>query len=189
MGTAAAEAAKLQEGLIMSEREPRELWEETEDTAQNDSQEQEEAGVEEAPGGEPDYRDRWLRAAAEVDNLIKRTRRDVERARRSERTVILKAFLDVLDNFDRALAMEGAETNQWLEGFEATRRQMLETLEKFGARPFTSEGELFDPHRHEALGMAKVPNVDEGTIVEVIQTGYTLDNEELLRPAKVIVAS
>ncbi len=128
------------------------------------------------------------RIAAELDNVRKRARRDLERARRDERVGVVGGFLDVLDNFDRALAMPGAESNQWIEGFEATRAQMLDVFARFGVRPFESLGQAFDPNFHEAVAMASVANAEEGTVVEVIQTGYVLDETEVIRPAKVVVA-
>jgi len=172
----------------MSERERNELDTENGHEGQNDPQTADGPEAVEEHSSEPDFRDKYLRAAAEVDNLLKRIRRDVERARKSERSVVLKAFLDVLDNFDRALAMPGAEGNQWLEGFEATRQQMLETLKRFGATPFDSLGEPFDPHRHDAVAIAHIPDKEDGTVVEVIQMGYEFEDEDILRPAKVVVA-
>jgi len=138
--------------------------------------------------GDDPWRDRFLRTAAELDNVLKRSRRDVDRARRQERARVLCGFLEVLDNFDRALGMQGAEGNEWLAGMEATRQQMLDVLKGFGAAPYEALGERFDPMRHEAIAMASVPGKEEGTIVEVIQAGYLMDGEEVIRAAKVIVA-
>ncbi len=162
--------------------------------------ESEEAGENAVPDGSPPEGARdegeevtaWMekahRLAAELDNTRKRARRDVERARRDERVAVLAGFLDVLDNFDRALALQGAESNQWLEGFEATRAQMLDVLARFRVQPFESLHEHFDPNWHEAVAMASVPGQEEGTIVEVIQAGYVLNKDDVIRPAKVVVA-
>lgn len=137
--------------------------------------------------GDP-WRERFLRTAAELDNVLKRSRRDVDRARRQERAKVLCGFLEVLDNFERALALQGAEGNEWIAGIEATRQQMLEVFRSFGATPFDALGEAFDPMRHEAIATARIPGKAEGIVVEVIQTGYLLDGEETIRAAKVVVA-
>ena len=100
---------------------------------------------------------------------------------------MLRGFLDVLDNFDRALGMQGAEANEWIDGFGAIRAQMLETLRRFGAEPFDAIGEQFDPNIHEAIATAHIPEKDEGEVVDEIQTGYRFSDGTILRPAKVIV--
>lgn len=129
--------------------------------------------------------DRWKRAAADLDNFRKRTQRDAELMRRRERENVLLAWLDVIDNMERALTVEGAAANPWYDGVEAVHQQMLGVLKKFDAVPFDARGELFDPERHEAVATANLPDQPEGLIVETIQTGYLMDGK-VLRHAKVI---
>lgn len=133
-------------------------------------------------------RNKWLRAAADLENLRKRTARDVELARARERENLLRSFLDVLDNLERALDTHGAESNPWLEGLEAIQQQMLDVLKTYGATPFQSIGELFDPNRHEAVATVNLPDKESGQIVDVTQVGYAMNTGTVLRPAKVIVA-
>jgi molecular chaperone GrpE len=138
---------------------------------------------------EADLREKLLRTLAELENFRRRSVRDQEMARRREREEILRAFVGVLDTFDIALNSKGAEGNQWLEGFNAIREQMLSTVAQFGARPMDALGTAFDPHQHEAVAMAHVADAGEGQIVEVVQTGYAFEDGTVLRPAKVIVNS
>jgi molecular chaperone GrpE len=133
-----------------------------------------------------DMRNNWLRALADFDNLRKRTSRDIESARGRDRANILRGFLDVLDNLDRALAATGGEENKWLQGIEAIRRQMLDVFRNFGAQPFESKGQPFDAQRHEAVATANLPDQPEGTVLDVIQQGYAM-GDTILRPAKVVV--
>lgn len=129
--------------------------------------------------------ERWKRAAADLDNYRKRFDRELARLRQVDREILLRAWLEVVDNMERALCAEGASSNPWYEGMEAIHQQMLEVLASFGAKPIVPMGEKFDPKFHEAVATATLPDLEEGTIVEVVQTGYTLDGRAL-RPAKVI---
>ena len=129
--------------------------------------------------------DRWLRAAADLDNYRKRFGRELDRLRLAERGQILLAWLEVVDNMERALAAEGAASNPWFAGMEAIYQQMLGVLKRFGAEPFEAMGQMFDPRRHEAVATANLPDRPEGAIAEVVQTGYAWDGR-VLRPAKVI---
>lgn len=139
-------------------------------------------------GERDDLNHRLLRLAADLDNMRKRTSREVETARQREREGILRGMIEVLDNFERALAAGGAEQNEWIDGLEGIRLQMLDVLRRNGARPFDALGEKFDPTRHEALSTVPSPDKPEGTILEVIQTGYAFEDGTVLRPAKVLVA-
>ncbi|HUT23839.1 MAG TPA: nucleotide exchange factor GrpE [Sumerlaeia bacterium] len=133
-------------------------------------------------------REKWLRALADLDNLRKRTSRQIAKSVQNERRTILSAFLEVVDNLDRGLKAHENEENEWVEGMKALRRQMLDVLKQFGVEPFESMDKPFDPHRHEAVAHARVPDRPEGTIVEVVRQGYAFDDETLLRPARVIVS-
>lgn len=134
-----------------------------------------------------DFREKWMRAVAELANLRKRMTREIELSRVRERETVLRGFLEVLDNFDRALGLEKSEGNEWREGFGAIRAQMLETLRRFGAEPFDVIGEPFDPNIHEAIATVNISEKEEGEIVEEAQTGYRFMDGTILRPARVIV--
>lgn len=150
-----------------------------------------------APAGEGDdaaetaaaeLADKVLRLAAELENVRKRARRDVELSRRRERAEVLGAFLDVLDNFDRALAAQGAEENMWREGIEGIHKQFAAVFARLGVRPLVALGEPFNPELHEAVAMTEVPDTPEGIVVDVTQKGYILEDGEVLRPARVVVS-
>ena len=132
-----------------------------------------------------DLEDRWKRAAADLDNYRKRFDRELDRLRQLDRETILRAWLSVVDDMERALCSQGASASPWYEGMEAIHARMLAVLDQFGVKPFVPTGETFDPDRHEAVATANLPDQPEGKIVEVVQTGYLLDGK-VVRPARVI---
>jgi molecular chaperone GrpE len=134
------------------------------------------------------FRERWLRCAADLENLRKRTSRDIERSTFIARKSALLDFLDVVDSLERAisLATEEDQTNSWYQGMKAIHKQLLDTLSRQGARPFESLGERFDPHRHEAVSCIEDDGLEEGIIVEVTKTGYEMSDGRLLRAAAVV---
>ncbi|MBX3730161.1 MAG: nucleotide exchange factor GrpE [Candidatus Sumerlaeia bacterium] len=138
------------------------------------------------PAGEPEVPEAVLRLAAELDNLRRRTKRDIDFARRQERKKLLRAVLEVLDNFERALT--AAEDNPLREGLEGIRHQMLDMLKRFGVEPIAAQDADFDPERHDAVATAEVPDVPAGKVVEVVQPGYMLDCGDVVRPARVVVS-
>lgn len=133
-----------------------------------------------------EYKDRWLRAEAEVENRRKWAERRVQDRVASERERLLRAFLTPADNLERALDSEGS-SDSLRDGVALTHRELLRFLSGEGVSPMQEViGQLFDPLYHEAV--ATVPSSeDEGKIVEQTQSGYLLDNRPL-RPARVIVA-
>src|SRR5947209_4993902 len=140
-------------------------------------------------------KDRLLRALAEMENMRRRTEREVADARAYGISAFARDLLAVADNMRRALDAFGAEpheaadagTKALLEGIELTERELLKVLEKHGVRRLDPEGAKFDPHRHQA--MYEVPNeaVPAGTVVQVVQPGYTI-GERVLRRALVGVS-
>jgi molecular chaperone GrpE len=142
-----------------------------------------------------DMRDRYLRLAAEMDNLRRRTARDVKDAKSYSVAGFARDMLAVSDNLRRALdaipaeAREADDTgfNALIEGVEMTERAMLAALERHGVQKLEPIGQKFDPNFHQA--MFEVPNteVPNSTVVQVVQAGYTI-GERVLRPAMVGVA-
>jgi len=129
---------------------------------------------------------KFLLAVADFDNYRKRTQRDIESMVASRRRMLLERFLPVLDNLERAVESNaGGDTlrggvEQTLRGFEAV-------LAGEGVKPVDVKGAPFDQHVAEAVGTMASNGTAEDTVVEVAQKGYML-GDELLRPAKVIVA-
>jgi molecular chaperone GrpE len=132
--------------------------------------------------------EKYLRAAAETDNVRKRAVRDVEHAHKFALERISKELLAVKDTLELGLeSAENASVESLLEGSEATLKLLSTTMEKFGIEVVDPAGEPFDPEFHEAVSMQPSDAVEPGSVVMVLQKGYTL-NGRLLRPALVIVA-
>ncbi|MFC4530050.1 nucleotide exchange factor GrpE [Sphaerisporangium dianthi] len=134
-----------------------------------------------------DLEDRWLRSAAELDNLRKRVARDAERIRSEERARTVREVLPVVDNLDLALRHGDAEAGAVVEGVRAVRDQAVATLARLGFERHEELGVPFDPVHHEAVGTVADPGVPAGTVAGVVRPGYG-DGERQLRPAAVIVA-
>jgi len=132
--------------------------------------------------------DRYLRAAAELENVRKRATRDVENAHRYALEGFGKELLAVKDSLEMGIAAEGASIESLLEGSNATLKLLARTLERFGMTEVDPAGEPFDPELHEAISVQPSDDVEPGSVMTVVQKGYTL-NGRLLRPAMVIVAA
>lgn len=133
--------------------------------------------------------DRYLRAAAEMENVRKRAVRDVEHARKYALEGFGREMLGVKDSLEMGLAAAGsADADALIAGSEATLKLLAVTLERFGVQEVDPEGEPFDPEFHEAISVQPSADAEPGSVLAVIQKGYTL-NERLLRPARVIVAA
>jgi molecular chaperone GrpE len=139
--------------------------------------------------------DQWRRALADLDNVRKRTTRELVQARTDERTQVASQWLQVLDNLDRALEhagdleRPGGGQHPLLEGVRAVRDQAVALLAGLGfPRQAPRIGERFDPRRHEAVATTTRNDVPEGTVVGVVLPGYG-EGEQQLRPAAVVVAT
>lgn len=140
-------------------------------------------------------KDQMLRVAAEMENLRRRTQRDVTDARQYAITNFARDVLSIGDNLDRAISAVpdeekesgGAALISLVEGMEMTGREMVRVFAKHGVTKEEPAGEKFDPNRHQA--MFEVPNLSiaSGTVVQVMQAGYML-GERVLRPAMVSVS-
>jgi molecular chaperone GrpE len=149
------------------------------------------ASAEEVPT-EPDYKDLYLRTAAEMDNLRKRARRDVGTAEGRGIGRLAKELLPALDNLDRALAaaeaLEGDDEHTLTRGTRLVQAELAAALERVGIKVEIPLGAPFDPHRHEALTQQPRENVAPGLVIEVYQPGYVYD-DTVLRAAKVVVSA
>jgi molecular chaperone GrpE len=140
-------------------------------------------------------KDRALRALAEVENVRKRLERERDEARTYSVTRFARDFLTVADNLSRALAAVPAEARAKaddslkavLDGVEATERELQAALARHGVKPIQAEGQRFDPHLHQAIAEVPAKGAEPGTVVNVVQPGYTI-GDRLLRPAMVTVA-
>jgi molecular chaperone GrpE len=155
----------------------------------------EEGSVEALAKEAADARDKMLRTLAEMENLRKRTAREVSDARTYGISGFARDVLDIADNLQRALDAVPVEARAaadpglkaLIEGVELTERSLHNALEKNGVRKFDPAGEKFDPNVHQAMYEIPDPSVPAGTIAQVIQSGYMI-GERILRPALVGVA-
>jgi molecular chaperone GrpE len=132
--------------------------------------------------------DKWLRLRAEFENFKKRMQKEKADLMKFCNESLLKSILPILDNFERAIDHgKGVKENaSLLEGLEITLKQFLNTLERFGVKPLSAMGELFDPEKHEAVSQQE-SDQDPNRVISEVQKGY-LFHDRLLRPARVIVS-
>lgn len=139
-------------------------------------------------------KDHLLRALAETDNIRKRALKEREDATKFAVSSFARDMLEIADNFRRALdaiPQEARENNPLMQttimGIEATERGLLKSFEKHGIRKLEPLGEPFDPNFHEVMFEAPIPGKAAGTIIQLVDPGYVL-NDRLLRPARVGIA-
>ena len=133
--------------------------------------------------------DKALRATAELENIRKRTSRDIENAHKYALERFVNELLPVIDSMELGInASQSAEDIESLrEGMDLTLKKLFDCLEKFGVKAIDPTGEKFDPEWHEAVSMQELEGSDSGQVVTVMQKGYEL-NGRLVRPAMVVVA-
>jgi molecular chaperone GrpE len=167
-----------------------------------------EAGANGAPGSEvggeadvatlegriADLTDRLLRAHADMDNLRKRTERDKEDMAKYAISKFAREVLSIGDNLQRAIAAvpagaaeEDPALKALVDGVSMTEREFLNVLERHGVRRLDPEGQPFNPHQHQAMIEVENREVAPGTVVQVYEPGYILE-DRVLRPAMVVVA-
>jgi len=142
-----------------------------------------------------EYKDKLLRTLAEMENLRRRTEREVVDARLYGIASFAREVLAVADNMHRALAAIGPELREQgdaqvkalIEGVELTERELLKALEKSGVKKFSPQAEKFDPNIHQAMFELETAEVPPGHVAQVIQAGYMI-GDRVLRPALVAVA-
>lgn len=133
------------------------------------------------------FKEEYLRAAAENENLRKRTEREKKDFYQFALSEILKDFLNVLDNFERALESgDEKDGKSFREGIELIYRQFMDVLRKQGVKPIEIEESRFDPRMHQAFSSETAENVEEPEVSEVLQKGYLI-HDRLLRPSLVKV--
>lgn len=141
-----------------------------------------------------DLKDKWMRAHAEIDNIRKRTEREKEEIAKYAVTKLARDIVGVGDNLQRAIgaipvgaAEQDPALKSFLEGVMLTERDLLNALERHGIKRLHPLNEPFNPHLHQAMMEMPRSDVPEGTIVEVFQPGFTIE-DRVLRPAMVAVA-
>jgi molecular chaperone GrpE len=139
-------------------------------------------------------RDRLLRALADAENTRRRAERSIEETRKHAVAAFAREMLIVVDNLQRTIAAaedQGPATTEsaaaLVEGVRATLRVLMRILESFDVRPIAAFGERFDPSVHEAIMELDDPSQPPGTVIRVVEDGYTI-KDRLLRPARVVVS-
>jgi molecular chaperone GrpE len=147
--------------------------------------------VEEADGiAEEDYKEKWQRAMAELENSRRRFDQEKATIRQFASQGLMEDLLPVIDNFDRATAHIPEDQRQlpWVTGVLYIQKNLGDTLERHGLQEIPAKpGDAFDPHQHEAIGTAEPGDHPEDTVVEIVAKGYKLQ-ERIVRPVQVLVA-
>ncbi len=134
--------------------------------------------------------DKFLRTQAELENLRRRSEKDLQNANKYALERFAKELLSVVDSLELGLQAAVGETSdvaKLREGMELTLKQLSSVLEKFGIRAVDPKGEKFNPDLHQAMAMQPTADMEPNTVVKVFQRGYLL-HDRLLRPAMVVIA-
>ncbi len=167
--------------------------EETEpaETAENENTEvsEDSEGTAEAGGSNElqEANDKYMRLAAEYQNFRRRTETEKQNISTYANERIAKELLDVVDNFERALASADAEETKFKSGVDLIYRQLLTVLKNFGVEPIETEGKEFDPNFHNAVMSEEVDGVEAGMILMEMQKGYML-RDRVIRASMVKVS-
>lgn len=139
-----------------------------------------------------EYWDQLVRLQAEMDNLRKRTSRDIEQAHKYALDKFVAELLPVIDSLELGInaadnSDSESDAGSLREGMELTLKKLLDAVAKFGVQTIDPQGEKFNPELHEAVSMQDSAEADSNTVITVVQKGYML-NDRLVRPAMVVVA-
>lgn len=170
---------KLQKEKGTLEKE-RQQWE-----AERESLQAENAVIE---GQVKEFKDKWLRSAAEFENYRKRTAKEWELLKQQSRTEVILEVLNSLDDFERAFAVvEPGDESDFVRGIRLIHSNLVRVLQKMGVEEVDALHQPFDPTRHMALGQIETTEAASGRVAQVVAKGYIL-NGTVIRPAHVIVA-
>lgn len=147
------------------------------------------AAVEAVIAERDEYKDRFMRALADVENMRKRSERDRREAEQYGGSKLARDMMPIYDNLKRALDAGGETQDGVIEGIQLTLKELLNVFAKHGITVVAPElGDTFDPQMHQAMFEAPVPDTKAGEIIQVMAEGFML-HERLLRPAQVGVSS
>ncbi|GAB6034113.1 nucleotide exchange factor GrpE [Galenea microaerophila] len=172
------------------ETEQEKVQEETVEQAEQKVEEDIQALLEEAQKEAQNQKELALRTLADMENLRRRTRIDVENAHKYALEKFVNELIPVVDSMEmgiEAAAKEDVDIKSIQEGMEMTLKQMLDVLQKFEVERVNPQNEAFNPELHEAMTMVPNAELAPNTVMDVIQKGYTL-NGRVVRPARVIVS-
>lgn len=162
--------------------------------AENESNQQTDAATEQVDIEQlqteiAEARDKILRAQADLENFRKRSRRELEEERKYANVPLLKDLLPVMDNIDRAIeaAQKSQDAGPLLEGVKMVKQQLAAALQRHHCVEIKAAGEVFNPHKHEALTAMPSAQHAPNTVLQVVQPGYEV-HERVIRPSQVIVS-
>lgn len=161
---------------------------EAEIEAAEETVEQEEAALDEAQEKANEHFEQLLRLQAEIENIKRRSEKELANAHKYATEKFVKELLAVVDSLEMAIQNSSDDAGALREGIELTHKLFLDTLIKHGVVQLDPEGEPFDPELHEAVSMQPNADVEPNTVLQVVQKGYTL-NGRLVRPAMVMVSN
>ena len=130
----------------------------------------------------------YLRLLAEFDNYRKRVSKEIEEAKEAAKRSIIKEFLVILDNLEKAIEMAYKHKDAIIEGIELSIKSFKDMLKKHGVEEINPKKESFDPNLHDALMTQESDELPKNTVIQTVEKGYIL-KDKLIRPAKVIVSS
>ncbi|MGZ6346028.1 MAG: nucleotide exchange factor GrpE [Anaerolineales bacterium] len=133
-----------------------------------------------------EYKDGWQRSVADFQNYRRRVDADNKDTYQNAIGSIVKRYLPILDDLERALATRPADL-AWVDGIELIYRKLKSILEAEGLKRIEAEGQMFDPNFHEAILQESCEGFESGQVIAVVQNGYTL-GDRVIRPAQVRVA-
>jgi molecular chaperone GrpE len=140
-----------------------------------------------ASEADPQYLELAQRTQADFENYRKRAAKDAATAGARAKAGLVRELLPVLDNLERALGQGAADGDTLIEGVRLVHADLVGVLQRSGVESFDPSGEPFDPTLHEALSTRPNDGGHPGTVVEVVEKGYRL-NDTILRPARVVVS-
>ncbi len=159
-----------------------------------DNLENEEAPVEEAPkdyeAEANEFKDKFLRAHAEMENLRKRFNRERSEIAKYSKESLLKDFMRVYDAIEKSITMakeHHPDDESFVSGLQMTEKMLLDILKQNGVEPIETENAVFDPNYHEALMQVKRDDLESGMVAQELEKGFML-HDRVLRPAKVMVS-
>lgn len=137
-----------------------------------------------------DFKDKWARARADLENYRKRIQKEMEEDRKYAALPLLRGLLPALDGLDRALksAKVSKNADELIAGLELVVKQFEAALSSVGVQAMSAAGQPFDPHRHEAIQQVATADAPPMTVLEDVERGYLL-HDRVVRPSKVIVAT
>jgi molecular chaperone GrpE len=138
-----------------------------------------------------EYWDRIVRMQADADNAVRRSKIDLENAHKYALDKFVGELIPIIDSLELCAGSVPPELQQAaqsvVEGVDLTLKMFYNAMEKFGVKQVNPVGEVFNPETQQAISMQEDPNVKQGSVISVLQKGYTLNNR-LIRPALVVVA-